>query len=236
MCQMSSFPLLRRRRHTETQRRVPGKDAKAAAGCQADFRDPEATQTPVNSVYMCGRRNLLWLNGCWNIDKAPPRRRIQCHLTKGGLGGNKAQHKSYLVGQVAHMASGNEGCLRTRHQWQGKTARRATPPATLSPVLQMKKARWEKTSTWKRKTFTSVDVSIQTIPRRFVQLHVFFAPQNVFWRNFLSMNSVKVVRVLRFPCVCVCVWMSHPGVTPPYVGGWFGGLGVFGLCKAAGPS
>lgn len=42
----------------------------------------KATQIPVNGVYLSGWHNLLWLNWCWNIDKAFPKNHIKYYLTK----------------------------------------------------------------------------------------------------------------------------------------------------------
>lgn len=121
------------------------------------------------------------------------------------------------------MASENKGCLRTRYQWQEKDSQTGNPTRNTFTWA----ADWSASETCKSEIFIPFDVPIKHF---LAALHSCTSLPSCFLRKFWTVYSVCVCS-----CFPVCVWMSHPGVTPPYVGGWFGGPGVFGLCQSAGP-
>ena len=126
------FPLMT---HRETQRNVPGRDAKAA---RHHHSDRETTQTPVNGVYLSGRHNLLWLNGCWNIDKAFPRHHIKCYLTKEGSRTQTIKSLIWSGRSPRWQVKTKAAYAHTLSVTRERRARQAIPAGTLSPVPQTK--------------------------------------------------------------------------------------------------
>lgn len=79
-----------------------------------------------------------------------------------------------------------------------------------------KTERWEKSLSWTNIFFLSFQF---TISGRFAQFQIF--SELMVLKEVLSMNTLYLC-VCVCSCFPVCAWMTHPGLTPPYVGGWSG--------------
>lgn len=71
---------------------------------------------------------------------------------------------------------------------------------------------------WVEQIFFSLSFQF-TISGRFAQFQIF--SELMVRKEVLSMNTLYLC-VCVCSCFPVCAWVTHPGLTPPYVGGWSG--------------
>lgn len=108
-----------------------------------------AAPVPVNGVYLSGLHHLLWLNGCWNVERAYPRRHVK------ELSHKRMKRKKILIkkkrkdweavwsGTQPGRQVKTKGAYARRITDKSQTARQAIPAGSVSPDADTTEP-WEK--------------------------------------------------------------------------------------------